>query len=405
LLLYLKLAWRNIWRNNRRTLITQFALVVALSLMIACSGLIWGLIKQMERNATFLGPGEIQIHSPGYLDDRSIYRVIDHPDIIINKIEKIGAKAAPRLQGFGLVSQGENSSGTQILGVDLVREKEVTEFHNHLFKGSFLKKKGDVLLGKKIAVTLDASIGDELVIVTQAADGSIGNDLYRVAGILNGIGEEIDRSTIMMSMTDFKNIFSLGDVATEITIRRSDQTENLNSLRDRIKNIVPEEEVKTWREIFPAVSDMLKLTDLSIYIFLIIIYLAGSLIMLNTMLMSVFERIKELGIMMAIGFRPLQVLTLIFLETFLLTLCGSLVGLLGGVSLSLYLTHYGLDLSFITEGFSFVGILAEPHWFAVTNFHTVFPPVIFLFVISLISVIYPAMKASLLKPVDALVFQ
>jgi len=373
--------------------------------MIACSGLIWGLIKQMERNATFLGPGEIQIHSPGYLDDRSIYRVIDHPDIIINKIEKIGAKAAPRLQGFGLVSQGENSSGTQILGVDLVREKEVTEFHNHLFKGSFLKEKGDVLLGKKIAVTLDASIGDELVIVTQAADGSIGNDLYRVAGILNGIGEEIDRSTIMMSMTDFKNIFSLGDVATEITIRRSDQTENLNSLRDRIKNIVPEEEVKTWREIFPAVSDMLKLTDLSIYIFLIIIYLAGSLIMLNTMLMSVFERIKELGIMMAIGFRPLQVLTLIFLETFLLTLCGSLVGLLGGVSLSLYLTHYGLDLSFITEGFSFVGILAEPHWFAVTNFHTVFPPVIFLFVISLISVIYPAMKASLLKPVDALVFQ
>lgn len=404
MLLYLKLAWRNIWRNKRRTFITQFALIVALSLMIACSGLIWGLIKQMERNATLLGPGEIQIHSPGYLDDRSIYRVMDHPDMIINKIEKIGAKAAPRLQGFGLVSQGENSSGTQILGIDLIREKKVTEFHKHILKGSFLKKKGDVLLGKKIAVTLDASIADELVIVTQAADGSIGNDLYRVAGILNGISEEIDRSTIMMSISDFKNIFSLGDVATEVTIRRSDETENLTSLRDHIKTIVPEEEVKTWREIFPAVSDILELTDASIYIFLIIIYLAGSFIMLNTMLMSVFERIKELGIMMAIGFRPLQVLILIFLETFLLTLCGSLVGLLGGVSLSLYLTYYGLDLSSITEGFSFVGILAEPHWFAVTDFHTVFPSVISLFVISLIAVIYPAMKASLLKPVDALVF-
>ena len=404
MLLYPKLAWRNIWRNNRRTLITQFALVVALSLMIAFSGLTWGLIKQMERNATLLGPGEIQIHSPGYLDDRSIYRVIDHPDIIINKIEKLGVNAAPRLQGFGLVSQGENSSGAQIWGVDLMREKEVTEFHNHLFKGSFLKKERDVLLGKKIAVTLDASIGDELVIVTQAADGSIGNDLYRVAGILSGISEEIDRSTIMMSIGDFKNIFSLGDVATEIAIRRGDETENLNNLRDRIKNITPDEEVKTWREIFPAVSDMLELTDVSIYILLIIIYLAGSLIMLNTMLMSVFERIKELGIMMAIGLRPLQVLILIFLETFFLTLCGSLVGLLCGVSLSLYLTHYGLDLSSITEGFSFVGILAEPHWFAVTNITTVLPPVIFLFVLSLIAVIYPAMKASLLKPVDALVF-
>lgn len=405
MLVYLKLAWRNIWRNSKRTLITQFALVVALSLMIACSGLTWGLVKQMERNATLLGPGEIQIHSPGYLDDRSIYRVIDHPDMIINRIEKTGAKATPRLQGFGLVSQEENSSGAQILGIDLVREKQVTEFHSHLFKGSFLKNPMDVLLGKKIAVTLDASIGDELVIVTQAADGSIGNDLYRVAGILRGISEEIDRSTIMMSMTDFKDIFSLGDVATEIAVRRGDKTENLNSLRDRIKNSIPREEVKTWREIFPAVSDMLELTDLSIYILLIIIYLAGSLVMLNTMLMSVFERIKELGIMMAIGFRPVQVLVLIFLETFFLTLCGSLVGLLCGVSLSLYLTHYGLDLSSITEGFSFVGIRAEPHWFAVTNFNTVFPPVIFLFVISLLAVIYPAIKASLLKPVDALVFQ
>jgi len=401
---YLKMAWRNIWRNSRRTLITQFALVVALSLMIAFSGLTWGLMKQMERNATLLGPGEIQIHSPGYLDDRSIYRVIDHPDVVINKIEMEGVKATPRLHGFGLVSQGENSSGAQIMGIDLIREKEVTEFHNHFFKGAFLKEEGDILLGKKIAVTLDASIGDELVIVTQAADGSIGNDLYRLAGILNGISEEIDRSTIMMSIGDFEKLFSLKDAATEIAIRRSDETEDLNIISDRIKNIIPGEEVKTWREIFPAISDMLELTDLSIYVLLTIVYMAGSLIMLNTMLMSVFERIKELGIMMAIGFRPVQVLILIFAETFFLTLCGSLVGLLCGVSLSLYLTHYGLDLSSITEGFSFAGILAEPHWFAVTNFNTVFPPVIFLFAISLAAVIYPAMKASLLKPVDALVF-
>jgi len=404
MLFYLKMAWRNIWRNSRRTLITQFALIVALSLMIAFSGLTWGLMKQMERNATLLGPGEIQIHSPGYLDDRSIYRVIDHPDTVIHMIEKEGVKATPRLQGFGLVSQGENSSGAQILGIDPVREKRVTEFHNHFFKGAFLKEEGDILLGKKIAVTLDASIGDELVIVTQAADGSIGNDLYTLAGILNGISEEIDRSTIMMSIGDFEDLFSLKDAATEIAIRRSDETEDLNILSDRIKNIIPGEEVKTWRELFPAISDMLELTDASIYVLLTIVYIAGSLIMLNTMLMSVFERIKELGIMMAIGFRPVQVLILIFFETFFLTLCGSLVGLLCGVSLSLYLTHYGLDLSSITEGFSFAGILAEPHWFAVTNFNTVFPPLIFLFAISLIAVIYPAMKASLLKPVDALVF-
>jgi len=403
-MLYLKLAWRNIWRNSRRTLITQFALIVALSLMIACSGLTWGLVKQMERNATLLGPGELQIHRPGYLDDRSIYRAIDHPHTLIATLEQSGVKAASRLHGFGLVSHGENSSGTQVLGIDPVKETTVTEFHKHLFKGSFLQQAKDVLLGKKIAVTLDAVIGDELVIVTQAADGSIGNDLYRVAGILKGISEEIDRSTVMMSLADFRSLFSLHDVATEIALRRNDATEDLTLIRNRIKLAVPDQEVKTWKEIFPAVSDMLELTDASIYILLTIIYLAGSLIMLNTMLMSVFERIKELGIMMAIGFRPMQVLLLIFLETFFLTLCGALMGLACGVSLSLYLTYYGLDLTSITEGFSFVGIAAEPHWFAVTTFNTVCPPFIFLFVLSLLAVIYPAIKASLLKPVDALVF-
>jgi ABC-type antimicrobial peptide transport system permease subunit len=207
-----------------------------------------------------------------------------------------------------------------------------------------------------------------------------------------------------MSLTDFRDLFSLPDVATEIVIRRVEEDYDLSALRNRIQQAVPTEEVKTWKDMFPAVSDMLELTDVSIYILLAIIYIAGSLIMLNTMLMSVFERIKELGIMMAIGFRPLQVLILIFLETFLRTLCGSLIGLLLGVGLSLYLTYYGLDLTSITEGFSFVGIMAEPHWFAVTNFSTVYPPFIFLFVFSLIAVIYPAIKVSLLKPVDALVF-
>jgi ABC-type lipoprotein release transport system permease subunit len=301
---YLKLAWRNIWRNKRRTIITQFAMSLTLALMIAYSGLVWGLINQMERNATLLGPGEIQIHSPGYLSDRSIYRVIDHPETVIGKIEKRGAKATARLQGFGLVSHGENSSGTQILGIDLKKEQGVTRFHKHLSKGSFLIKSGDVLLGNKIAVSLAASIGDEMVIVTQAADGSIGNGLYKVAGILKGISEEIDRSTIMMSISDFKSIFSMGDVATEIAVRRSDGAEELTALRDGITNSIPGVEVKTWRELFPAVSDMIELTDLSIYILFFIIYMAAALITLNTMLMSVFERIKELGIMMAIGLRP-----------------------------------------------------------------------------------------------------
>ena len=404
MLVYLKLAWRNIWRNKRRTLITQFSMIVTLALMIAYSGLVWGLLNQMERNATLLGPGEIQIHVPGYRDDRSIYKVIDRPDTIISSIEKNGARAASRLQGFGLVSHDENSSGAQILGIDPAREKNVTRFHRHLFRGAFLAGANEVIVGSKIAVTLDVTVGDELVVVTQAADGSIGNDIYTVAGILNRIGEEIDRSAIMMSLADFRDLFSMGDVATEIAIRRVHDRQELGELRDVIAGGIPALEVKTWKELFPAISDMIDIADLSIYILFFIVYLAASLITLNTMLMAVYERIRELGIMMAIGFRPLQVMTLIFVETFYLTLCAVGAGLVCGVGLSAYLTRYGLDLTSFSDGFSFAGILAEPHWFAVTNAQTVLPAAVFLVIISFAAVLYPALKAARLKPLEALNF-
>lgn len=378
---------------------------LTLTLMIAYSGLVWGVLNQLERNATLLGPGEIQLHVPGYLADRSIYKVINQPERIVAQIEQTGVNATPRLQSFGLVSCGENSAGAQILGIDLHKEKGVTTFHQHIARGTFLQQPMDVVLGNKIAVTLGAAIGSELVVVTQAADGSIGNDLYRITGILNGIGEETDRSTIIMSLDDFKHLFGIGDVATEIAVRRINQADDLNVLRDRIKQTVPFAEVKTWKELFPAVSDMIEIADLSIYILFFIIYIAASLIMLNTMLMSVFERIKELGIMMAIGLRPVNVLGLIMLETFFLSLCGILLGGLCGVTLSLYLTHAGLDLSAFSEGISVAGILAEPHWFAVTNIETVLPPIVFVFIVSFIAVLYPAIKACRLEPVDALVFQ
>ncbi len=402
---YLKLAWRNIWRNRRRTYITLFAMSLTLALMIAYSGLVWGLFNQMERNATLLGPGEIQIHRPGYLDDRSIYRTIDSPETVIAVLEKGGARAAPRLQGFGLSSRKENSLGTQILGIDPRREKEITTFYKHLAYGTFIDEPGDVVLGSKVAAGLDAAVGDELVVVTQAADGSIGNDLYRVTGVFKSISEEIDRSTIMMSLDDFRQLFGMGNVATEITVRRNSTTDNLDQLRDRIQAALPELEVKTWRELFPAISDMIDLADVSIYILYVIVYFAAALITLNTMLMSVFERIKELGIMMAIGLRPLQIFTLILTETIFLTLCSIAVGLTVGTAGSLYLTRHGLDLSVFTDGFTFAGIVAEAHWFAVTTPETVLPPIVFIFIISLLSVLYPAAKACRLKPVDALVFQ
>ena len=398
------MASRNITRNWQRTLVTTLAMGFAGFIMILFASLMQGLLQASERNAVAMDLGDIQVHAPGYRNDPDLYKLIAKPENIVDSIQNSGLNAAYRLYGFGLAAAGSASSGVQLRGIDVKKEGYVTQIHNHLLNGKWLDDsdpKG-VVLGKKLAKTLHIQPGDELVFVGQAADGSMANELYIVKGILKSVGESIDRAGLYMIEKEFRDLMVLENGAHEIAVMRPDRGTDLKEVKTKVSRSAPGYETMDWRELKPVIARILELADTNIFIMVIITYVAVAMVVLNAMLMSVFERIRELGIMKAVGVTPWQIMLLIYMETFIQILVASIISLILGISVSYYFQGNGIDLTKLADGVTLAGVAMDPIWKARISTESCVIPVLFLFIIGTIAVLYPAAKAALIKPVSAI---
>ena len=400
----LTIASRNVFRNWRRTAVTILSMGFAGFIMILFASLMQGLLQASERNAVAMDLGDIQIHHFNYREDPDLYKLIDNSDEIVSSISQAGFHATQRLYGFGLAAAGTTSAGVQLRGINLNTESEVTQIHNHVSRGRWLDEndpKG-VVLGRKLAGTLGVVPGDELVFLGQAADGSMANDLYSVRGILKSVGEEVDRSGFYMLESEFRKLMALPSGAHEIAVMRPDRSSDLEAAKEEISGLAPGYETMDWRELKPVIARILDLADSQMIIMVIITYIAVAMVVLNAMLMSVFERIRELGIMKAIGVTPWQLMFLIYIETLIQVAISSVMALISGWSLSAYFQTNGIDLSSFAEGASFGGVAVDPIWRAYLTLDSVLIPIIFLFIIASVSVLYPAIKAAVIRPVAAI---
>ncbi len=221
----MKMAWRNLWRNQRRTVVTVAAMTLALLVMILYTGLVEGFLRDMEDSMLELEIGDLQIHHADYRDDPSIYNTIEGADRIMAALDERGYASSARLLGGGLVAGEGTSAGASLRGVDLVRDPEVVEISQHVAAGEWLSADDPmgVVLGRRIAKTLDVGPGDELIALAQAADGSMANDLFRVRGILAGISEATDRSAIFMPEATFRAFFTMDEGVHQILVRRPEK--------------------------------------------------------------------------------------------------------------------------------------------------------------------------------------
>ncbi|HED01156.1 MAG TPA: ABC transporter permease [Proteobacteria bacterium] len=405
-MIIIKLAWRNLWRNVRRTLITISAMSLALSIMILTLSLVEGMHRQMVHYATRLFAGDIQIHKKGYFESKDIYDYLSGGGAdTLAAVRRPGLHASPRLFGSGLASSGENSTGTILWGIDPQQERRVTELSSHLLKGGFLTSRSgkEVVLGKMLAENLKVDVGDELVILTQAADGSLGNDIFSVRGVLQSIGDEIDRGAVIMGIDELGKLLVLPDKVHEIAISLS-RPEMVDGIQAQLEKILEGKgvEVCSWKEIFPQIKEMLELNQVWMYIMLLIVFGLASLGVLNTMLMALFERTREFGLVMALGLRPLSIVGMILLETLLLSLVSTVVGAAVGIGLSSYLAAHGWNLSRFSEGFSMSGLTVSTTIYAHLSMGGVFASIICMILVSLVAAFYPAIKAARLEPVSAL---
>jgi len=372
--------------------------------MLFYASLIEGFLQTIEHTAVGMDLGEIQIHQYAYRENPDLYQRIEYPDDLIQKLEAAGLSASPRLYGFGLAASGSASAGVGLRGIDLQREPAVTQIHRHVMLGEWLEDADPegVVIGRKLARTLGANIGDEVVIVTQAADGSLANRLYHVRGILKSIGEGLDRSAVFMTDRSFRELMVLSEGAHEIAVVRRDTALDLQSATERAVRAAPGLEVMNWRQLQPVLATLIDISGVSLMFMILITYTAVGMVTLNAMLMSVFERIHEFGVMKAIGVSPGQVIALIFTEVMIQTTAAGGLALALGLPVSLYYQRHGIDLSGWTGTGTIMGVAIEPVWYCRVTPSTVFTPVVFLFIVAALAVVYPAVKAAVIRPVEAI---
>ncbi len=400
---YLRYAWRNLWRNKRRTSITLAAVTLNTAILIAAYALMDGMVIHMVRNATNIVMGEAQVHAEGYRDDLSFYKSINNPDAVLKAAKSHGIGAAPRSYGYGLVSVGKKSSGALFWGIEPSIEQEAFELAEHIQHGQFLSDTPSrgIVLGKKLARSLQTSVGSEIIVVVQAADGSLGNELYTVSGILKTVGDEIDRGAAILHQDDFSELFVSGNRIHEIALNARGKL-TLEELKGFMIPNAQGAEVKTWKELIPALADMVGIMDFAIAVFGSIFFLAAGLGVMNTMLMATYERMREFGILKALGTSPWRIIGNMAAEAFVLTVAASVVGLVLGVGGSYYFQEVGINTAIFAGGFSFSGLAWDPIWRAVLSFKVVVIPIMVMCFICTVASLYPAIIAARLDPVRAI---
>lgn len=403
-MLTLRLAWRNLWRNRRRTLLTVAALTLNTAGCIVTYGLMVGVLDKMQRNATRLAGGDLQIHAPDYRQNRSLHRFLADPDAILADARRAGLAAAPRAYGQGLLARDGRSAGAWFWGVDPAAEREAFELPGKLAAGTYLgpAAAAEVVLGRRLAQALRAEVGDDVVAVVQAADGSLGNERFRVAGIFASVGDGIDRQAAVLHGGDFGRLFAAEGRVHEIALHGRSRPAP-SEVAAVLRAAHPGAEVLAWREIWPHFAGFLEYMDRVAGLYAFIFALVAGLGIVSTMLMATYERLWEFGVLKALGASPWRIVRDVAVESMLLALLATLAGLAAGAGVLRILQARGIDLSrFFQETLSFSGVAFDPVLRPALAWDVLWPPAAVMWAAALAAALYPAVQAARTRPARAM---
>ena len=399
----LKIAFRNIFRQKRRTILTGLAMIVGFMLLSVTIGLSDGaygnIIAMFTRNRI----GHIQVHREGYLDKPSLYKTINNGSTVGETILSVAGVEAwtPRVYGAGLGSVGEKSTAVQIIGIDVASETEATHFDKKVVEGSTLGEipAHEAVIGKDLAKILSARISSEIVIVSQGADGSIANDLYKIVGIAESGDDITDRVACYLHIEDAQELLVLEGRVHEIVvivsnINRVDKITNTieTQLNDSTLNVAP------WQVVAKSFYRAMRTDQQGDAVARWVIMLIVAIGVLNTVLMSVLERTREYGVLKAVGTKPVQIFWLVICEVVIIALgsicVGALLGALGNYLLSIYGITYPQEISF--GGMKLKTLYAE------VNVRCLVIPAMTVMLSAAVVSLFPAIKAARIMPARAM---
>jgi ABC-type lipoprotein release transport system permease subunit len=404
-MLYFNLAWRNIWRNKRRTIITLLSIVVAVFLASVMRSMQEGQYSDMIENTVGTFTGYIQVHGQGYWDDKTLDNTLVAVDSVYAKIQQEESVEAvvPRLESFALAAGQNQSRPAMVMGIDIEAERHLSNPEMRIQSGTYFEKNNErsVIIGTELMQRLDVQLGDSLVLLGQGFRGMSATGLYEVKGTIAFPNPELNRNLVMMPIETAQYFLAAEDRLTALSLILDDTEQVDGTVRNLESKFSDDFEVMSWETMMPELTQTIDADRGSGLIMIFILYIVVGFGILGTVLMMITERTYEFGVMISVGTPRLAITFMLAIEILLMALVGTAVGIVFSVPITWYFNMYPIQFSGeIAEVYQTYGLEA------VLQFSM--EPVVFysqaitVFIITLIFSVLPLIKASRLNPVEAM---
>lgn len=407
--LLLILAWRNIWRNRRRSLLTILAVVFASFLSLLQRGLATGTWEFNVRNTVEMFAGYLQVQRTGYQDNPSLSKSLAYPATLRSILRQTDGVAgfAPRIQADGLVSFRDRSSGIMMFGLEPEAEQHVSRFHRRVVEGHYLTSDADdeIVVGSTLLANLGARVGDTLVMLAQGYDGVLGNLKFRVVGAIRMGVPSFDASSVLMTLGAAQELLAMEGRVSLVAVSIDDLDE-LARVRDRLQGgitaaAIASASVLTWDEVMPDLAQAMAFDRIGDYFFMFVLIIIITFGILNTVLMSVTERFREFGVTLAVGMRPRQLVVQVFVESLYMIAIGILTGATLGYAVNAYVEAHPIVFTGEFEQiYAQYGFL--PQMVGTTEWWVLGQVVAIIAVVSFLSLLYPLYRVARLEPLKGI---
>jgi ABC-type lipoprotein release transport system permease subunit len=403
--MHLRMAWRNIWRNPRRTGVILAAVGIGVWSNLSLGALSRGMVADMVRNGISTLTGHIQVHALGYRDDPVIEHSLEEPAAVAAVLRRVlpsGSHWTSRIRVAAVASNARHSGGVSLVGIDPAAEAEVSFIGRSMREGRYLRSDDPnaIVVGRSLLDKFETRPGHRLVLMSQATDGQIASASFRIVGVYRAELEATEERYVFVTREAARRMLGMGEAVSEFSILLPD-TEMVAGVAGRLRAELPAGcEVSTWQEMLPLLDAYVGIFDGFMLLWYVVVFIAMGFGIVNTTLMAVYERMQEFGLMKALGMRPSGIVRDVLAESSFLLLLGVVLGNAAGLATVALLTWTGIDLSALAAGSEYFGMsrVIRPELaggdFLLANLVVVG--------LGLLVSLYPAVKAGRFTPVEAL---